>query len=75
MVTDEDFEQNDANKREYAMYKSARGSVVFIVYAGYASAGLIAILGIFTFGGHSFGAYLKSAIMLYWFFFVFSLLY
>ena len=59
MVTDEDFEQTDANRCEYAMYKSARGSVVFIVYAGYASAGLGAILGIFTFGCPLFGVCLK----------------
>jgi hypothetical protein len=75
MVTDEDFEQTNANRHEYALYKSARGRVIIIVCLGYASTGMAAIISILTFGGPSFGAYIKSAIMLYWFIFAFSFLY
>ncbi|GCF10717.1 hypothetical protein [Dictyobacter arantiisoli] len=76
MVTDEDdFEQTEANKREYRMYKSARRKKAVPIYGGYAGSGFYAILAIFNFGGPDFGAYILSALMLYWVIFLFSLLY
>lgn len=71
-VTDEDFEQTNANRREYAMHKSFRAKNNIPIYGSYAGSCFCAIAGIFTFGGTYFSFYISSAIMLYWLVFVFS---
>jgi hypothetical protein len=75
MVTDEDFEQTDANVHEYSMYKRSRGPLVIPIYGGYAGSCFCAIASIITFGGTDFGFYIKSALLLYWFPFLFSTLF
>ncbi|WP_126600512.1 hypothetical protein [Dictyobacter aurantiacus] len=74
MVTDEDFEQTNANKRQYRMYKSSRVKAFIPIYGGYMGSGFCAILAVFDFGGPDSGPYILTALMMYWVIFLFSLL-